>query len=424
MAKKITFALLALTLVSMLSGEGFLGVYLDDMDKDDFEGAGIEEPYGVRITGTIEKSPAEMAGLARGDIIRKINGEKIFTDDQISRMFDGMNPGDRVEIEILREKERMTFKTEMGDVKDVLPQKTYLGVMLRNLSSEKLKEMGVEGGYGIQISNVIEGEAAHKAGLQDDDIILEIDGSKVYTIDQGQKMIALQKPGDVVSITIWRDGNRETYNVELGSKTDVGAVFSHGFNWVDDLPSSYSIFHNVRQRDKMIGVTLSEVNKKGFQGVYIESVMDESPAKKAGLMKGDYVISIDDDKVSTIREIEEHIDKTDIGGTIEILVKRYEEEITCTVEVVKGEDIPGAMRSVNVFSEDGEIKIMMEGLDEAMSTVREQLKGMKVMQGMRNIDIEEEDGKMIIRIESDEDEDDVDEVILDINATAPAAGAI
>ncbi|MEO1009641.1 MAG: PDZ domain-containing protein, partial [Planctomycetota bacterium] len=65
---------------------------------------------------------------------------------------------------------------------------------------------GLEGDIGILLVSVYEGGPADQAGLEQDDVILEINGEPILSRRQALLIVAGTNPGDEVGIRGWRDG--------------------------------------------------------------------------------------------------------------------------------------------------------------------------------------------------------------------------
>lgn len=76
-------------------------------------------------------------------------------------------------------------------------------------------------GAGVTQSAVMPGSAADKAGIKENDIILEIDGVKIDEKNTLAKLIQKHNPGDDVSLKIWRAGEEKTIKATLGEHNTI-----------------------------------------------------------------------------------------------------------------------------------------------------------------------------------------------------------
>jgi len=128
--------------------------------------------------------------------------------------------------------EGMGFAIPINDVmeivEDILSGKTdsseaYLGISGVDITSEYSQIYGFP--EGIYVKEVTTDSGAYTGGLQAGDIIVEFDGTEVYTIEDLQELIENKQPGDTVSVVVYRADRRGSYekttvSVTLGTKTD------------------------------------------------------------------------------------------------------------------------------------------------------------------------------------------------------------
>lgn len=83
-------------------------------------------------------------------------------------------------------------------------------------------EMPPVGMRGALITEVLPGTPAEEAGLRADDVITAVDRIPINPNHPLSDVIAQYEPGDRVTLTIWRGGQRETLRVRLGEHPDLG----------------------------------------------------------------------------------------------------------------------------------------------------------------------------------------------------------
>ena len=92
----------------------------------------------------------------------------------------------------------------------------WLGVFFAPLSETTAEAYGLQSSAGVLIDQVIDGSPAEKAGLQDGDIILELNGETVDEENLALKIGAFP-PGANIVLSVWRDGETIKVNAELGA---------------------------------------------------------------------------------------------------------------------------------------------------------------------------------------------------------------
>jgi len=95
--------------------------------------------------------------------------------------------------------------------------KPYMGFSADEFTDEQRKELGLEASQGIKVHDVRPDSPADKAGLMAGDIILSLDGERV---SEGniEKLMQGRAPGDSVTLSVLRDGEKLELKVELGAR--------------------------------------------------------------------------------------------------------------------------------------------------------------------------------------------------------------
>jgi len=91
----------------------YLGVKLQELNEDLAKYFGVAEDEGVLITEVERRSPAAKAGLKPGDIITKIDGERVRDPEEVWEILRNIEPEEEVPVEIIRHGERKTLRVEL-----------------------------------------------------------------------------------------------------------------------------------------------------------------------------------------------------------------------------------------------------------------------------------------------------------------------
>jgi serine protease Do len=194
-----------------------LGVSIQGLTQDLAESFGLERPDGALVATVVPNSAAAKAGLKAGDVITKINGEPIEESGQLSARVGMARPGDKVTLEVWRDKQSQQVVATLGasgDKEDVAQageasDGPKLGLALRPLNRQERGEVGAN---GLVVEN--SGGAAAKAGVEPGDVVLALNGKPVASLDDVKAVLAA-KPKRV-ALLVWRDGNRIFIPVNLG----------------------------------------------------------------------------------------------------------------------------------------------------------------------------------------------------------------
>jgi serine protease Do len=194
-----------------------LGVSIQPLNQDLAESFGLDRPDGALVSTVAPNSAAAKAGLKSGDVITKVNGEAIEEPGMLSSRIGLARPGEKVTLEVWRDKSTRTVVATLGastDKTDVAQgddatDGQRLGLALRPLNRD---ERGEVGSTGLVVEN--SDGAAAKAGVEQGDVVLAVNGKPVASVDEVKSILA-SKPKRV-ALLIWRDGERIFFPVNLG----------------------------------------------------------------------------------------------------------------------------------------------------------------------------------------------------------------
>ena len=175
---------------------GRLGVYIQDLNKDLAESFGINQHEGILVAQVLEDSPAEKAGVQQGDVILKLDGEKVTAVASFRNKVAMTRPGSKVELLVLRGESKKKIKATIGAMdadEDGHPissgELSELGISLQKLTADLAEQLGYEGIDGVLISKVEPGSIAARAGIRRGHLIEEVNRKEVETPEQVKRLI-------------------------------------------------------------------------------------------------------------------------------------------------------------------------------------------------------------------------------------------
>jgi serine protease Do len=232
-----------------------------------------------------------------------------------------------------------------------LASRGYLGVGVVDLTEDRVKALKLNDDQGVEVNRVEANSAAAKAGLMENDVILEVNGRSVQNIAQFGSTIGDAAPGTNLSLTIWRSGAKKTVSVTL----DPRPFFS--FFGIPDAPGAPippmppvplnggSPFPTIPANSPMVGFEGESLNAQlaayfGVkEGVLVRSVNANSPAEHAGLKAGDVVVKVNGTPVTTPREITALV-RAGRNKAIAFTVVRNKKEVKLNVEIAEDRNGP------------------------------------------------------------------------------------
>jgi serine protease Do len=182
-------------------------------------------------------------------------------------------------------------------VKDGKVDRGYLGVLIQELTPALAEGFNVPAGKGALIGQVVEGSAADKAGIKRGDVILEVDGKTVKDDKHLRFTISQMAPGSTVKIKLVRKGEEKT--VEATLKT------------LPDDPAAGRLGPGESSNDALDGVTVGDLEPgvrsqlrlpASLKGAFVAQVDESSAAFEAGLRRGDVIMEINQERVTSADE--------------------------------------------------------------------------------------------------------------------------
>ncbi|MDA1013243.1 MAG: PDZ domain-containing protein [Planctomycetota bacterium] len=177
----------------------------------DLEGRDIyaDKPVVSRVRA---ESPAEQAGLKKGDLFTEIDGKKVVNQSQIKQVLGAKYAGDSVKVVVSREGKSIPAELKLVD-KLVAFEAGFLGILPDRLATADEKG-------GVVVRYIYAKSPAETAGLKVGDRITKFNDATELSIDKLTDIVARVDPGDPASLTFEREGKASTVNVKLASVPD------------------------------------------------------------------------------------------------------------------------------------------------------------------------------------------------------------
>jgi serine protease Do len=194
---------------------GWLGVTIQNLTPELAKQFELKEDKGGVLVGdVIEGSPAEKAGLQRGDIIVEFAGRKIEEPNQIRNMVANTEPGQTVHMKIIRENREDTLKVTIGDLPDTMQKQlpgegdTLLsGVSVQDLTPELFSRLNLPKKLkGVMVTDIDE-ESPAAALIMKGDVLQEINRQKIASVSDFGAVVSAIKPGKDILLLIFRGGS-------------------------------------------------------------------------------------------------------------------------------------------------------------------------------------------------------------------------
>jgi len=241
------------------SSTAWLGIYSQTLTDDLREGLDYKGE-GLLINRVVPDSPADKAGLKKGDVITTVNSRAPGSSDDLFDLIRGKKVGETVTFGIVREGQKRTVSAKLAarpdedDLDQIIERsmsglegmdgdhmvhvfrggRGRLGVRLESLNPDLGGYFSIPSGKGALVTEVLKDTPAEKAGLKAGDVITKIGGDPVASA--GDAVDALRDKEGKVAIETSRRGVKRTTEIELEKAPEMHS-WSMGpgsFHWHDD----------------------------------------------------------------------------------------------------------------------------------------------------------------------------------------------
>ena len=205
----------------------YLGVMLQDIDRNLAEAYKLDKPEGSLITQVAPNSPADKAGFKAGDVIMKYNGSPISRTSELLNYLNRTQPEQSVKLEVLRDDKPKVISATLTIAPDDTPAKDdanatkttkanrgpVLGVAIRGLSEAEKSKFSLKG--GVLIQDVTAGGLAAQSRIMAGDIVTQLNNKKINTPNDFIDAVADLQKNTVARVAIVRDGQHAMLGLRI-----------------------------------------------------------------------------------------------------------------------------------------------------------------------------------------------------------------
>ncbi len=195
---------------------GWLGISVQNLTKEFAENYNIKAEKGVIVGDVFKDSAAERAGLQVGDVIVSVNNTPVKDVQTFVNTVRGQAPGSELKMDVVRESKTLNLTAKLDEIPDSegdasapsdSPKTNVLagvGISVTKLTPELRRQYRIESRAELIISGVDQGSVAQAAGIQEGDLLLQVNGRKIS--DMKDVDSAVKKGSKSVVLLIERDG--------------------------------------------------------------------------------------------------------------------------------------------------------------------------------------------------------------------------
>ncbi len=191
---------------------GWLGVTIQPLTQELADSFGLKNTHGTLVTDIVKGSPADKAGLQRGDVLLSYDGEQIEELNDLPRLVAATPVDKIVNVKIFRDGKERTVKVTVGKMDEgerefAASDKAgggTLGITASNVTPELAERFALNGLSGILITRIAPDSPAAAGGLRVADLIIEADGKEVKSVRDFEAIVGRMSPGQVLRLLIQR----------------------------------------------------------------------------------------------------------------------------------------------------------------------------------------------------------------------------
>lgn len=203
---------------------GWLGVVIQEVNKDLAESFGLDKPAGALVAQVLENGPAAKGGLQVGDVILNLNGQPIIMSADLPHLVGGLKDGAKAKLEIIRNGKRQNLEVTIGALPDddqevsasagggLERNSNRLGVTVSDLTAEQKKSLELNG--GVVIKEVQDGPAA-LIGLRPGDVISHLNNQAIASAKEFTEIAKELPKNRSVSMRVLRQGRASFITFKL-----------------------------------------------------------------------------------------------------------------------------------------------------------------------------------------------------------------
>jgi serine protease Do len=184
---------------------GWLGVSAQDLTPDLAKSLGIAASKGALVNDVVKGSPAERVGIKKDDVITIFNGKPV-SDGNMLRNEVAVTPiGKEAKLTVLRGQKTYDFVVRIGDLRGatasiVASVKEKLGGEVRTSTQKETTQYQLDQDQGIVITKVEQNGPLGKAGFEVGDMMLEINGQEITSMESFVELVISFKPNQRITL--------------------------------------------------------------------------------------------------------------------------------------------------------------------------------------------------------------------------------
>jgi serine protease Do len=188
----------------------------------------------------------------------------------------------------------------------------FLGVLIQDMTQDLAQSFGLDEASGILIADVTNNSPAEKAGLEQGDVIIALNGRPTKSVGDFRNEIASNAPGTTVSLTLLRGGDERTIDVTTGEMPDETVASASSEQVTEQL--GLTVQDLTPETARSLGVDVDE-------GALVADVEQGSIAWDAGIQPGNLITSVNRRRVDSAEAFLKEVRQAESSDPLLLRVK-------------------------------------------------------------------------------------------------------
>ncbi|MFW6115047.1 MAG: DegQ family serine endoprotease [Thermodesulfobacteriota bacterium] len=200
---------------------GWIGVMIQEITPELMDKFDLKKEKGALVANVTSGGPADEAGIKRGDVIVSFAGKEIEKMKELPYVVASTSIGETVPIEVIRNGKRKTLEVTIKELEQEEEEPRAretsddLGIRLREITPELAKTYGLPETSGLLVVQVRNNTPADEAGLRQNDIIVEVEQTRVTDLETFNQIVGRHEKGDTILFLVNRQGRTLYLTVEV-----------------------------------------------------------------------------------------------------------------------------------------------------------------------------------------------------------------
>jgi len=300
-------------------GGPYLGLNLSELNEVVRAELNIPQGTGLYVNDVVGTSPAQKAGVKKGDVLLKCAHKPVNSPEAVGRILATLKAGDAVKLLVNRDGRKKSFHAKLENAPlglnaGAIQNPVWMGADIQDVDAIMKIRFNLPDKRGVIISHVAKGSPALAAGLRSGDMVRRFGATRILDVKQMQSLILKTQPGKKVTLTILRDGRQNTLDVVMERHaTAAGRVAFLG-------PADVAI------EGSWIGMDVTELSAgdasalglpAGTRGILVNDV-ESPPATMVGFVTGDAIVAVNGQPTMDMKQFETATQKQS-GAVVDVI---------------------------------------------------------------------------------------------------------